>query len=229
MNELDTRIRELVDTAAEPITFEEVAGRIPSRPARRVPLVAAVGCVAVVVAVAIGVAELGGGSTNGPTKIQVETGPPSSDSQPPGSTRTYNVPSASMTPTVEPGDRVMVDTVAFSRRDPTRFEVVWIKLPRQLAADPQTAPEMLEGLLKRIVGLPGETIEGRDGNIYIDGAILDESGDLAAGVRSETFGPVQIPAGSYFVLGDNRHYSNDSTNFGPVARSELIGPATELP
>ena len=224
MNGLDEKIRELIDTV-EPLTFDEVAARAPTRPTRRLPLLAAVGCAAVVVAVAIGAAAFRGDSTNGPTVIKVGAG----DSEPSGSARTFKVPSASMTPTVEPGDQVIVDTVAFSRRDPTRFEMVWIKLPSQLAADPQTAPEMRDGLLKRIVGLPGETIEGRDGNIYIDGAILDESADLPAGVRSTTFGPVQIPAGSYFALGDNRPYSNDSTHFGPIARSELVGPATKIP
>ena len=84
-------------------------------------------------------------------------------------------------------------------------------------------------LVKRIVGLPGETIEGRDRRIYVDGALLDEASYLSSAVQSTTFGPVQIPEGMYFVLGDSRQYSNDSTHFGLVARAELLGLVVKVP
>jgi signal peptidase I len=78
--------------------------------------------------------------------------------------------------------------------------------------------------VKRLIGLPGETIEGRDGKIYIDGRELDEP-YLPDGVKSRTFGPEKIPPDHYFMLGDNRQYSKDSTFFGPIARKDLIGRA----
>ena len=78
-------------------------------------------------------------------------------------------------------------------------------------------------LVKRIVGMPGETIEGRDGHILIDGKLLTEP-YLEPGVQSKTFGPRQVPANSYFMLGDNRQFSNDSIVWGPANRNLFVGP-----
>jgi signal peptidase I len=82
--------------------------------------------------------------------------------------------------------------------------------------------ETITEVVKRVVGLPGETIEGRDGRVYINGEEIDEK-YLPIGVESKTFGPVVDPPDSYFVLGDNRQLSNDSTVFGPVASHEVVG------
>ena len=81
----------------------------------------------------------------------------------------------------------------------------------------------MDDLVKRIVGMPGETIEGRDGHVLIDGKVLKEP-YLDAGVQSTTFGPVHVPANSYFMMGDNRQFSNDSTKWGPANRSLFVGP-----
>jgi signal peptidase I len=78
-------------------------------------------------------------------------------------------------------------------------------------------------LVKRVVGMPGETIQGRDGHIYINGKLLPEP-YLPADVQSKDFGPVKVPANSYFMLGDNRQYSNDSTVWGPANRNLFVGP-----
>ena len=76
--------------------------------------------------------------------------------------------------------------------------------------------------MKRLVGLPGDTIEGKDGRIYINGRALSEP-YLPDDVKSRTFGPEKVPPDSYFMLGDNRQYSKDSTFFGPIKRDQLIG------
>ena len=87
---------------------------------------------------------------------------------------------------------------------------------------PNANVEGEDALVKRVVGLPGETIEGRAGAVYIDGQRLSEP-YLPHGLISTTFGPVRIPLGRYFVLGDNRQFSNDSTHWGPIARGSMLG------
>ena len=78
-------------------------------------------------------------------------------------------------------------------------------------------------LIKRVVGLPGETIEVRGGQVYIDGGPLDESWTVNPGGGS--YGPRDIPPLHVFVMGDNRGASNDSRNFGPVAIEHIVGHA----
>jgi signal peptidase I len=71
--------------------------------------------------------------------------------------------------------------------------------------------------------MPGDTIEGRDGRIFINGRLLSEP-YLDPGVQSKTFGPIDVPANSYYMLGDNRQFSNDSTVWGPANRDLFVGP-----
>jgi signal peptidase I len=78
-------------------------------------------------------------------------------------------------------------------------------------------------LIKRVVGLPGETIEIRDGQVFIDGRILVEP--YLENVPRQSYGPVEIPPAYIFVLGDNRGASNDSRFFGPVSMEQIIGTA----
>lgn len=148
----------------------------------------------------------------------------------------YFIPSGSMRPTLEVGDRVLVEKVTYRLRRPERGEVVVFERPGQ-APRGGLVPrlrELLEGLglvapsedidlIKRIVGLPGETLELRDGAVHIDGRRLDEP--YARADRSD-FGPAEIPAGHYFMLGDNRASSDDSRHtLGPVPRDRLVGRA----
>ena len=81
----------------------------------------------------------------------------------------------------------------------------------------------IDDLVKRVVGLPGETVAGHGGHVYINGKELKEP-YLDADVQSKTFGPTQVPANSYFMLGDNRQFSNDSTVWGPANRNLFVGP-----
>jgi signal peptidase I len=135
--------------------------------------------------------------------------------------KVYDIPSESMIPALKPGDKVLVNRISYKVADPKRGAIVVFKAPATSSAPAG------QDLVKRIVGLPGETIEGRDGRILIDGRVIREP-YLAAKVESRTFGPELIPAGQYFMLGDNRPYSQDSAYFGPIARGDLIGPATKL-
>ena len=81
-----------------------------------------------------------------------------------------------------------------------------------------------EDFIKRIIGLPGETIQGRDGSVWIDGRKLDEP--YLNGVTTENFEPIKVPEGQYFVMGDNRPNSNDSRfSLGTIPRDKIVGEA----
>ena len=131
--------------------------------------------------------------------------------------QTFFIPSESMVPRLETDDRVLVNKFAYDLRDPTRGDVVVFRTP------PNARISNMDDLVKRIVGMPGETIEGREGHIYINGKQLAEP-YLPATVQSTTFGPAKIPANSYYMLGDNRQFSNDSTHWGPANRDLFVGP-----
>ena len=132
--------------------------------------------------------------------------------------QTFFIPSESMVPRLETDDRVLVNKFAFDLRDPARGDVVVFRTPPNA-----TGITGMDDLVKRLVGLPGETIEGRDGRIFINGRVLNEP-YLPTGLRSTTFAAQKIPANSYFMLGDNRQFSNDSTHWGPASRNLFVGP-----
>ncbi len=124
-------------------------------------------------------------------------------------TRVYG---QSMEPTLHTNDRVILDKLTYRFRPPQRGDVVVLQLNKK-------GPH----LIKRIVGLPGETIAIHDGRVYINGQPLDEP--YLNGPTKGYLAPTHIPPGHYFVLGDNRQASNDSRSFGPVAREHIQGRA----
>lgn len=146
----------------------------------------------------------------------------------------YRIPSGSMEPTLhcaKPGafcegrfdDRVLANRLAYRFGDPERGQVVVFRAP-------ETAERCGEGsggttFVKRIVGLPGERVSERDGVVHIDGQRLIEPyvQPSRRGRNSESW--PRVPAGHYFLLGDNRAHSCDSRTWGAVPRSSLIGPA----
>lgn len=132
--------------------------------------------------------------------------------------QSFYIPSTSMTPTLEVGDRVLVNKLSFRFGDPKRGQVIVFEAP------PGEGSDGIKDLIKRVIGLPGETIEGRDGHVYINGKRLDEPW-LPEGVQSRTFGPEVVPEGRYWMLGDNRFDSRDSTFFKSIPRSSMIGLA----
>ncbi len=120
--------------------------------------------------------------------------------------RFFEIASSSMTPALQAGDRVV--TVKKSRLK--RYDIVLLNAPK--------GPR--EKLTKRIIGLPGETISVKDGRVLIDGERLKED-YLEERPRYEL--EEEIPAGSYFLLGDNRNESEDSSVWGPVPEKFITG------
>lgn len=125
------------------------------------------------------------------------------------------IPSGSMEPTLDIGDRIVVNKVAFHFRQPKRSEVLVFRQVSSFAGK--------KDLIKRLVGLPGETFEVKDGIIHINGSPLQEKHPMNQDYAD--FGPVTIPADSYFVMGDNRPASADSRVWGFLPRKNIIGPA----
>jgi signal peptidase I len=130
--------------------------------------------------------------------------------------RGWYIPSEAMTPTLEVGDHVLSEELSYHLHDPRRGDIVVFDAP------PAARTPLITTLVKRIVGMPGDVIAGRGGAIYIDGKRLPEP-YLPAHTESRTFGPLRVPDHSYFMLGDNRQYSKDSTFFGPIARDAIVG------
>ena len=130
----------------------------------------------------------------------------------------FYIPSESMVPTLVKNDRVLVNKLSYKLHDVHRGDVVVFKAP------PGAATAQVKDLIKRVVGLPGETIEGRNGSIFINGNPLDEP-YLSPDVRSRDFPPEKIPPDKIYVLGDNRQDSRDSTFFHAVDEGAIVGRA----
>jgi signal peptidase I len=147
--------------------------------------------------------------------------------------QSFYIPSPSMVPTLQVGDRIMVNKLSYDFHSVHRGDIVVFKRP---PLEMQNFPD----LVKRVIGLPGETISTQDGHIYINGKLLNEPW-LPPGPQSYTGalpgddypqfnmpGPVKIPAGDYFVMGDNRTDSEDSRFFGPIPGSLIVGRAVAV-
>lgn len=164
----------------------------------------------------------------------------------------FVIPSNSMEPTLNAGDRVMVNKITYGivnplwgisetkrwffsidnpfydanlqvskvryivrlKRDPRRMDIIVFKYPAKPG-------EEQKDMVKRIIGLPGETVKIRNGLVYINDKPLREKHTLYP--DKSDFGPVRIPYGSYFVLGDNRTFSNDSRSWGVLSGNRIIG------
>ena len=153
----------------------------------------------------------------------------------------YYIPSASMEPELQVDDRVVVSRLAYDLHAPRRGDVVVFEAPPGVLP-PGSAPgnavaralsaagsalgvvDDASVLIKRVIALPGETVEGRGGRVYIDGYVLREP-YLAPGTLTSDFGPYRIPAGTLWVMGDNRGDSEDSRVFGAIRRDVVIGRA----
>ena len=154
----------------------------------------------------------------------------------------FYIPSESMVPQLRVHDRIVVSKLAYRLHDPRRGDIVVFDcppgagctdrgsghevLPVRLVRDLGEAVGMLQPrrdeFIKRVIGLPGETVEGRDGDVYVDGRRLVEP-YLPAGVRTSPFPATIVPSGTLWVMGDNRGNSEDSRRFGPVRRSTVVG------
>ena len=130
----------------------------------------------------------------------------------------FFIPSESMEPELQIGDRLLVSKLSYRIGDPSPGDIVVFRTPDQLR-DPQTAE-----LVKRVVAIGGQTVGATDGRLIIDGTPVNEE-YLSTDVYTRDFGPVLVPADFVFVMGDNRFSSQDSRYFGPIHRSEIIGRA----
>lgn len=129
----------------------------------------------------------------------------------------FIIPSQSMEQTLEVGDRVLVAKFAYDVSDLGRGDVVVFKNPDRLPGEPAQ-------LIKRVVGLPGDTIEAIDGKLVRNGVPLDEA-YLTSGSRTDHLERTVVPEGHVFVMGDNRMNSRDSRFIGPIAVDQVVGKA----
>ena len=120
-----------------------------------------------------------------------------------------------MVPTLKIHDRVLVNKLSYKLHPVHRGDIVVFKAPPH--ADPG-----IDDLVKRVVGLPNETISGHDGHVYVNHRLLKEP-YLPAGSFTSDFGPKVIPEDSYWVMGDNRGNSKDSRSFGFIPKSHIVG------
>jgi signal peptidase I len=142
---------------------------------------------------------------------------------------TYSIPSGSMEPTLQIGDRIVVDKLSYHLHGVGQGDIIVFSTPpNENCAGPPVAD-----LVKRVIGLPGETISLAEGRVYINGRVLPEPW-LPAATRTESLpGPsaqpyalhhtYRIPAGDVYVMGDNRALSCDSRFWGPLAESKIVG------
>jgi signal peptidase I len=125
------------------------------------------------------------------------------------------VEGTSMAPLLSDQERIFINKFVYRFEPIERGDVVvfWYPLDRS------------KSFIKRVVGLPGETIELRRGHLFLDGRELAEAYVPASFFDGSSYGPLQIPANSYFVMGDHRDSSNDSRMFGAVSREFIYGKA----
>jgi len=145
----------------------------------------------------------------------------------------YRIPTPSMVDTLLVGDRVLVDRVSYRFTDVERRDVVVFRYPENTDVV----------FIKRVVGLPGDRLQAKDGTLYVNGVAqaepyvhktdgvtdpTDPAGSIPGTTMSHPWSLVDeytVPARSYFVMGDNRTDSDDSRVWGPVPAQDLIGKA----
>lgn len=152
----------------------------------------------------------------------------------------FYIPSESMVPQLQVNDRIVVSRLAYHLHDPRRGDIVVFASPgpkTTVDSDPvlkKAARGLLqavgvmapstEDFVKRVIALPGETVDGHNGQVFINGKLLVEP-YLPHGTVTSDFGPVKVPAGRVWVMGDNRPNSADSRVFGPIRESSIVGRA----
>ena len=133
--------------------------------------------------------------------------------------RPFQVSGDSMYPTFKNGEYILTNLIALRTNGLQRGDVIVFQAP----------PDPEKDFIKRVIGLPGDTVELKNGFVYVNGKKLDESPYLHSDVRSyggaflKDSQPYTVPTDDYFVMGDNRPFSSDSREWGIVARSKIIG------
>ena len=127
------------------------------------------------------------------------------------------IPSESMEKTIMTGDRVFGNRLAYMTKDPERFDIVIFKFP----------DDESQLFIKRVIGLPGETVTIKDGKVYINDSEEPLDDSFVAETPVGHFGQYKVPEGSYFMLGDNRNHSRDSRYWinSFVEKDKILGKA----
>lgn len=154
----------------------------------------------------------------------------------------FFIPSGSMEPTLMVGDRVLVEKLGYRIGSPDHGDVVVFEKDLGALVDGQEEDDesvlqkiadSFRGLfgfptgtqqdfIKRVIAVGGDTVEGRDGLVFVNGEPAHEP-YLPDGTQTSSFGPVEVPQGTIFVMGDNRGNSDDSRNFGPIPADTVVG------
>ena len=139
----------------------------------------------------------------------------------------FRIPSESMDPTLIKGDRVLVNKLSYKLHDVNRGDVVVFDRPKNLPGGPDDPDD----LIKRVIGLPGDTVTARNGQVYVNNRKLDEP-YLPAGTSTLTLRDeyslergIKVPADEVLVMGDNRGNSQDGRVFGPIPEDSIVGRA----
>ena len=130
----------------------------------------------------------------------------------------FSIPSESMEPVLAVGDRLLVSKLSYRIGDPDPGDVVVFRTP------PSMQPSETAELIKRVVAIGGQTVGADNGQLVVDGSSVDEE-YLPADTYTRDFGPLRVPEGYVFVMGDNRRSSLDSRVFGAIAEGEIVGRA----
>lgn len=125
----------------------------------------------------------------------------------------------SMQPTLWEGERLFINKLSLRFVDPKHGDVVVLH-------DPSTGPSQKEYLVKRVIGIPGDIIEVRDHQLYVNGKIVNEP-YIDTEIEDPDFAALTVEKGNYFVMGDNRHASasKDSRYFGSIPQDMIVGRA----
>lgn len=128
------------------------------------------------------------------------------------------IPSSSMLPTLEVNDRLIVDKVSYHFDEPKRGDIIVFNPTDELRRQ-----QFKDAFIKRVIGLPGEQVEVKNGSVFINDHLLTEN--YLQDQPDYEWGPEVVPEGQYLVLGDNRNNSYDSHHWGFVPEEKVIGRA----
>jgi len=152
----------------------------------------------------------------------------------------FYIPSSSMEDTLQINDRVLVNKVVYQIGDISRGDVIVLDDPRGGFEQPEesavgsAARNLLESIglaapqsefIKRVIGLPGDVVQARNGDLLVNGEVQIEPYRKHPNEPIPDFGPISVPEGQLFMMGDNRSASQDSRYFGPIPIDDVVGKA----
>jgi signal peptidase I len=129
------------------------------------------------------------------------------------------IPSGSMLPTLQINDRLIIDKISYNFRNPDRGDIIVFN-----PTDTLKQQNFKDAFIKRLIGLPGDKVEVKEGRVYVNNQPLNQE-NYIEDKPNYTFGPVTVPPNQFLVLGDNRNNSYDSHYWGFVPRDRIIGRA----